>query len=211
MNISVGEARDFRVGQIPNGKQFQCIACHTSPGGPRNNFGKDIGSKYLDMSGNVKWGPELAKLDSDGDGFTNGEELGDPEGTWKIGDPDPVVMSGIYNPGDANSKPNVGFVINSDNIPSDADVSLFTVNPSTIYDLAEILINVRNENYFKIDMFDLFGKKIASIMNDYKMPGEYRILFDINDFDKSQFNSGFYILRLSYNSNAIIRKIFILK
>jgi MYXO-CTERM domain-containing protein len=37
-------------------------------------------------------------LDSDRDGYTNGEELGDPEGLWKIGDPDPVGV--FYDPGD---------------------------------------------------------------------------------------------------------------
>ncbi len=33
----------------------------------------------------VQWGPALAALDSDGDGFTNGEELQDPNGTWEVG------------------------------------------------------------------------------------------------------------------------------
>ncbi len=211
MNLNFSDAREFRVAQIPNGNKFQCLTCHITQGGPRNNFGKDVGTKFLDMSGNVKWGPDLAKLDSDGDGFTNGEELGDPEGIWEIGNPDPIVMGGVYNPGDKNSKPNVGFVVDADNIPDDAKISLFEVMPSTIYDLAEITISVRNGYHFKIEIFNLFGLRVGTILNDYIVPGECRIPININDFEKEKIGSGFYILRLSYDSNAIIRKIFILK
>jgi hypothetical protein len=31
----------------------------------------------------------VCSLDSDGDGLTNGQELGDPTCTWKVGDPSP--------------------------------------------------------------------------------------------------------------------------
>jgi hypothetical protein len=46
------------------------------------------------------WTLSLALLDSDQDGFTNGQELGDPQGT---GTPTPGVVP--TNPGDPNSKP----------------------------------------------------------------------------------------------------------
>lgn len=36
-----------------------------------------------------KWSIEFCQLDSDGDGKTNGQELGDPDCTWKLSDPSP--------------------------------------------------------------------------------------------------------------------------
>ena len=51
------------------------------------------------------WGPELAALDSDGDGFTNGEELGDPDGTWQEGDAAPGDAADITHPGNPDSHP----------------------------------------------------------------------------------------------------------
>jgi len=33
-----------------------------------------------------KWTEDLCQTDSDGDGRTNGQELGDPQCTWKLGD-----------------------------------------------------------------------------------------------------------------------------
>jgi dopamine beta-monooxygenase len=107
---SGAEARAQRVGQIPNGGVAGCASCHTSAagGGPRNVFGQMVEADFLSsagFSGRVQWGPELAKLDADGDGFTNGQELGDPEGTWKTGDADPGGAAAVTHPGDAQSHP----------------------------------------------------------------------------------------------------------
>jgi len=83
--IQISEARLFRVTQIPNGNRFQCSNCHINPGGggKLTPFGDDV-QNFLSNS-NVQWGPEFANLDSDNDGFTNGQELLDPDGTWSIG------------------------------------------------------------------------------------------------------------------------------
>ncbi len=90
------EARPFRVSQVPNGSQANCLTCHTSGfGGVRNLFGAQVEASFLTVAGpagSVVWGPALAALDSDGDGYTNGEELGDPSGAWRTGDPNPTLL-----------------------------------------------------------------------------------------------------------------------
>ncbi len=48
-----------------------------------------------------KWDKCLCERDSDGDGMTNGEELGDPDCTWKPGDtPKVVAMNKLSHPGE---------------------------------------------------------------------------------------------------------------
>ena len=99
------EGRPHRSAQIPNGTVNTCKNCHMSEfgGDARNPFGLEIEENFL--SGfDVVWGPELAAIDSDGDGSTNGEELGDPEGAWAIGDDNPEVDE-VYFPGDPDSTP----------------------------------------------------------------------------------------------------------
>jgi len=86
-----------------------CASCHSdvSGGGPRNAFGREIERAFLTRSGwtgDVVWGTTLARLDSDGDGVPNGEELGDPEGMWWPDDPNPGPASRITNPGDQGSR-----------------------------------------------------------------------------------------------------------
>lgn len=92
---SPAAARAFREQQLPAGAALGCNACHD--GDQLNPFGIAIENGFLTAgalsSADVVWGPALAALDSDGDGATNGQELGDPEGTWLPGDPAPVVFS----------------------------------------------------------------------------------------------------------------------
>ena len=102
------EARGFRAAMVPNAEAVGagCNLCHVSGGGtPRNEFGLDVEALVTANGREVFWSPELAALDSDGDGSTNGEELGDPEGTWTAGDPAPGDADQVTHPGDAESRP----------------------------------------------------------------------------------------------------------
>lgn len=82
-------ARIKRAAQIPS-NGWSCAACHTDSEGdsPRNAFGQQV-EKHLTGNGSaasdVDWSA-IYDLDADGDGYTNGEELGDPYGMWRIGD-----------------------------------------------------------------------------------------------------------------------------
>ncbi|KAK7462113.1 hypothetical protein BaRGS_00038485, partial [Batillaria attramentaria] len=61
-------------------------------GGTRNPFGQDF-----EEAGKT-WTESLCRKDSDGDGKTNGQELGDPDCTWRPNDV-PKVTSGLSHPG----------------------------------------------------------------------------------------------------------------
>lgn len=105
---SVAFARSHRVDNIPNGAARGCLNCHlTNTGQHFTDFGSDVrahlvgdGLEIRDRE--VDWAAVYAK-DSDGDTYTNGEELGDPDGTWRIGDPNPPGPT--TNPGDEESFP----------------------------------------------------------------------------------------------------------
>ena len=104
------DARSSRVAQIPNGGENRCANCHVNPagGGTLSSFGQMVEESFLTepgSRGSVTWGPELAGLDADEDGFTNGEELGDPEGTWTSGDDPPGDPETVTNPADPESHP----------------------------------------------------------------------------------------------------------
>ncbi|MDI1450760.1 hypothetical protein [Polyangium sp. 6x1] len=106
-SATAASARPFRVNDIPNGSKYGCLNCH---GDTKASYNTDFGSDArLHLVGavpvqqqNVDWGP-LCPLDSDQDGWTNGQELGDPNCTWTKGDADPKGF--VYNPGNFDLHP----------------------------------------------------------------------------------------------------------
>jgi len=86
--ISVSAKPEYAKDMPLELKNF-CVVCHTqASGGPLNVYGQD----YMNNGNNVS---AIALLDSDGDGFTNDEEL----------------VKGTF-PGDSNSYPNAATGIN---------------------------------------------------------------------------------------------------
>lgn len=80
-----GKAADIK--NVPNGKKFSCALCHADGKKSSDNLTK-FGKDYL---ANVKkWDAALSGL-GDGSGPSYGAKLGDPNGTWKKGDPDPAL------------------------------------------------------------------------------------------------------------------------
>ena len=98
------EARSARVGQLPNGSTFGCANCHVNAGGggTRNAFGLAVPLNGSGPGATVNWNATIAAADSDGDGVSNGTELGDPDG-----DGNPTAGAMVTNPGDATSFPQV--------------------------------------------------------------------------------------------------------
>lgn len=88
-----------------------CITCHNNPDGGQGCIAlgelapcfNPFGSAFQ-AAGKV-WGPALAALDSDGDGFTNGQELQDPTGSWLFGTAAPGYASYVTGPGSASTSP----------------------------------------------------------------------------------------------------------
>jgi len=82
---------------LPNGDRGSRIgdSWGHSSNGRVNQFGND----YKNVGEN--WA-QLCLIDTDGDGFTNGEELGDPDCTWRVGDANPALIS---DPTDSLSVP----------------------------------------------------------------------------------------------------------
>lgn len=112
---SVAEARSQRVEQIPNGEEFSCTTCHDSSfptgaqNGARNVFGQQVEANLTGTGGTatqeVDW-QAIYDLDADGDGFTNGQELGDPNGEWSQGE-DPPEDYAPSRPADAEDTPDI--------------------------------------------------------------------------------------------------------
>ncbi len=97
-------ARSGYVGQVPNGSFNNCVTCHTGQnGGPSwNAFGEGIRSDAKYLNGGPVWA-EICPEDFDGDGASNGAELGDPDCKF----PDEAAGTYVSDPADDSSVPPV--------------------------------------------------------------------------------------------------------
>src|SRR5689334_9007429 len=106
-SVHSASARPPSPGKVPNGNVYYCGTCHesghtfsdgSSPVPPTPVHGNAMQVPFGSTTPIKTWTLDLANQDSDGDGFTNGEELQDPAGAWAIGKPDPGDVSFVSNP-----------------------------------------------------------------------------------------------------------------
>uniref|UniRef100_H3GNK3 Temptin Cys/Cys disulfide domain-containing protein n=1 Tax=Phytophthora ramorum TaxID=164328 RepID=H3GNK3_PHYRM len=100
---AVVSARPAYVALLPNGANVPGVKAlgHVNPagGGANNEFGLDF------ASAGTSWTKAFCEKDSDGDGQTNGQELGDPCCEWAESSNAVVKWKeGVSHPGNATSK-----------------------------------------------------------------------------------------------------------
>ncbi len=84
---------------VPHGDTVGCAMCHTD----RDDLNQINDFARAFAAAGRTWGPALAAGDADGDGRSNGEELQDPEGAWRPGDPPPGDAAAVTPPGEASA------------------------------------------------------------------------------------------------------------
>lgn len=102
--VGIAGALPESIHRIPHGTVYGCETCH--PGGETkelNHLGELLqGIRHAHVAPDAWW-TIMYNTDSDGDGLTNGEELGDPCGDWVLGSAQPSVQT-VSNPGDEESR-----------------------------------------------------------------------------------------------------------
>ena len=199
------QASSFRVAQLPNGSKFGCANCHVSPngGGPRNSFGQLVAAKYLDSQGSVVWGAALAAEDADGDGVSNGVELQDPTGAWRIGQTSPGVLNNVTNPGDRNSKPTSTI---TDDIKMPTTYSLAQNYPNPFNPTTTISFTMPVSGNVLLEVFDVTGKNVVTIVDSRISAGEHSV-----ELNATGLSSGIYFYRIRANEFIASRKFILMK
>ncbi len=193
---SVIYGRQWRIDQIPNGHKFSCANCHIDPlgGGPRNKFGQAVEALVAPGSTQEFWGPELAKFDSDGDGFSNGAELGDPNGTWRAGQPNPGDVNQVSNPGDINSRPNMTDVKSNSLVST---YKLYSNYPNPFNPSTTIMYEIPKNEMVTITIFNVLGQPVRTLVNDYMTAGRHSDVWNGRDDTHSELATGIYICKLT--------------
>ena len=198
-------ARPFRIDQIPNGTLNRCSNCHVNPngGGTLTPFGTEVKNNFLENM-NVVWNSELASIDSDGDGYTNGEELQDPNGEWSIGISAPGDINLVSNPGIQSSIPNTTSV---EDFALKTGLFIKSIAPNPVKDISTLSLHAVNSGNLKIELFNTAGGFELELLNTDLIPGEHSMVFQINN----KVESGLYFAKISFNGFSMIEKLIVVK
>lgn len=180
---------DYKIDHIPNGNKFECNNCHFpgGEGGPLTPFGEQVKSFGMD-SWKVDWS-KLYNRDADNDGFTNGEELGDPNGEWRIGDPDPVVSYELTRPWDADDYPT--------SVNSQLYFKEINAYPNPFNEKVTINLCLEFSGHLLIEVFDLNGDMVRILSSNYQLPGQVSFVWDGRNDAGEQVSPGLYCISIT--------------
>lgn len=74
-------------------------------------------------------------------------------------------------------------------------------NPTTI-----IRYQLPQEGYVTLKIYDMLGREVSTLVNEYKNAGEYKI-----NFDASSLSSGVYVYRILVNDFVSTKKMILMK
>ncbi|MCB0753460.1 MAG: T9SS type A sorting domain-containing protein, partial [Ignavibacteriae bacterium] len=79
-------------------------------------------------------------------------------------------------------------------------------NPRTTIKYSIAASTKENFRTVQLNIYDVLGEKVATLVNELKSPGGYEITFDA-----SRLTSGIYFYRLSYGNKSLSRKMLLIK
>ncbi|MFZ0454490.1 MAG: Ig-like domain-containing protein, partial [Ignavibacteriaceae bacterium] len=108
------------------------------------------------------------------------------------------------------NKTTVG-VDNNDNSKLPSDYILEQNYPNPFNPSTKIKVGIPKAGFVKLDVYNLLGQKVSTLINEEMNPGYYTITFSSDNRNGYDISSGVYIYTLSVNNFSISRKMILLK
>lgn len=103
-----------------------------------------------------------------------------------------------------------GIVVENNNLPNSFELSQNypnPFNPST-----EIEYQIIKDSFVSLKVFDVLGKEIATLVNEYQSPGSYSITFDAAKvLGGKALSAGLYLYRITSGDHSITKKMLLVK
>ena len=83
------------------------------------------------------------------------------------------------------------------------------VYPNPVNNFARFDYSVENRGFVSIEIFDIVGKKVTSLVNEEKPAGEYTVNWNVTSQTGMPVSSGIYFLKLNVNNQSYTQKMII--
>ena len=117
-----------------------------------------------------------------------------------------VNSSGILSSALMEIETSVG---QSDKVP--ADYELFQNYPNPFNPSTKISYSLKERGNVKLEVFDIVGQCIKTLVNNYQPVGKYEVVWNSRDKANRPVCSGMYIYRLQINNKTINKKMLLVK
>ena len=99
---------------------------------------------------------------------------------------------------------NTAIVGGDDIIPE--QILLYQNQPNPFNPVTTIRYSLSTSQYVVLKVYDVLGNEVATLVNEYKTPGNYAVNFDATDL-----TSGIYLYQMKAGKNIQTRKLMVLK
>ena len=91
------------------------------------------------------------------------------------------------------------------------DYKLFQNYPNPFNGSTTINYQLMKPGRTSLTIFDLQGKKIRTLVNEFKLSGNYNTNWDGRDFFNKMISSGIYLYELKVDNRKTVRKLMLIK
>lgn len=103
----------------------------------------------------------------------------------------------------------VGVNGNSNIIPG--NFYLYQNYPNPFNPTTNIKYQIKDNGFVTLKVYDILGKEIATLVNEFKKAGVYETQFSINQSSNNPLSSGIYFYKLTEGDNMAVKKLLLVK
>lgn len=96
-------------------------------------------------------------------------------------------------------------------LPVNRDFALYPNYPNPFNPSTNLGFRISDFGFIRLEIFDVTGRKVASLLNEELAPGEYEVNWDGKDDSGQNAPSGIYFYRLQVNGETQARKMHLLQ
>ncbi len=131
---------------------------------------------------------------------------------WKAKENREIPMTSTFSPGSNLIDPSLPYLMDTELITvKDEDNYIITNYPNPFNPVTTIRFFLPNPAETTIEIYNVLGQKIKTLVNEYKLSGFYEVEWDGKNEYEGNVASGVYLCRLKQGRNVLVRRLTILQ